>query len=87
VSAPVERWIDLGPSGDQGWMVNRFRSFTLSDGRRYVNAKTSDPSLSGMHCNLRGECGVAMPPEPGSSLDAAEQAVVDAWLACGSPLN
>lgn len=62
------------------------RSFTLSNGQAYVNV--SDAKLSGMHCNLRGECGVAMPPMlDGNTLGVTEYAAIDAWLACGAPFN
>lgn len=54
-----------------------FVTFRLSDGRTY---------LSGMDCNLRGTCGTKM-PLGGDGLDAADLALIDAWLACGGPFN
>ena len=54
-------------------------------GKAYVAAGNADPKASGMFCNLRGDCGTAMPP--GDELNSDDLKVIDGWLACGAPLN
>lgn len=71
-SAPMSTWQSL-------------RTFLMSDGRLYVVAGSVDPAASGIHCNLRRECGVGMPL--GGTASDADLAIVDAWLACGAPPN
>jgi hypothetical protein len=59
-------------------------SFTLSDGTPYV-VSGGKPKDSGLFCNVRGDCGVRMPPQ--RKLDSKELDVIDEWLACGAPFN
>jgi hypothetical protein len=59
-------------------------AFQLSNGQTYI-VPNGVPKSSGLFCNLRGQCGVAMPI--GDKLTSKQLDVVDAWLACGAPLN
>ena len=64
------------------------RAFTLSNGQPYVAAAPSPPAASGIHCHLRGECGVPMTSFTAVGvLSPKELADVDEWLACGAPFN
>lgn len=67
---------------------NDLRAFTLSTGQPYVSSVPSTPAVSGMHCHLRGECGVSMSSlVVAGALSPKELADIDAWLACGAPFN
>lgn len=64
------------------------RAFTLSTGQPYVASVPSTPAVSGMHCHLRGECGVSMSSfVVAGALSPKELADIDEWLACGAPFN
>ncbi len=42
---------------------------------------------SSITCNLQGSCGSKMPKAPGKDPTTDELCKIDAWLACGAPLN
>lgn len=67
----------------------RFTQFQLDD-KFYVNPCATDPTASGMLCNLLsaddpGACGVHMPQS--GQLAADDLAIVEKWLKCGAPNN
>lgn len=60
-----------------------FYAFLLSNGMRYVDFRSLDPSTSAIACNLRGTCGVPMPL--GGAAPVATIDLIERWLACGAP--
>jgi len=69
-------------------------NFVLLDNssKPYFNPCSTDPTQSSFVCNTlatgtTGECGISMPTTPGTTISAADQATVAAWVACGAPNN
>jgi hypothetical protein len=76
----------IEPSDGPGTWAE-FAAFTLSDGKPYIDPCSTDPTQSGIACNVAasGTCGVHMPP--GGQLPDADITALQTWLACGAPNN
>jgi hypothetical protein len=60
-----------------------------ASGLPYVLPGSTDPTKSGIECNLSGSCGTKMPITGGGAQQAtqAQIATIDAWVKCGAPNN
>jgi hypothetical protein len=57
---------------------------------RYLAPGNTDPTQSGIDCNLSGSsCGNRMPlvTNGAQTLDAQQVRLIDTWVRCGSPEN
>lgn len=73
--------------GEPDAMWKEFGSFTLSNGKPYINPCSTDPAESTIACNVSatGTCGTMMPQ--GIGLPADVVTMIETWLACGAPNN
>ncbi|HEY8041803.1 MAG TPA: hypothetical protein VIF15_18495 [Polyangiaceae bacterium] len=60
-----------------------------ASGLPYILAGSTDPTKSGIECNLSGSCGTRMPITGGGAQQAtaAQITAIDTWVKCGAPDN
>jgi hypothetical protein len=68
-------------TSDAAGTYQQLTSFSIGS-QPYVKPGSKQPNDSAIHCQLAGQCGVAMPP--GGNPPAALVTAVDGWLSCGA---
>jgi hypothetical protein len=60
-----------------------------ASGLPFIAPGVTDPSKSGIECNLSGSCGTQMPITGGGAQQATSQQItsIDTWVKCGAPNN
>ena len=60
-----------------------------ASGLPFIAPGVTDPSKSGIECNLSGSCGTRMPITGGGAQQATSQQIstIDTWVKCGAPDN
>ncbi len=60
-----------------------------ASGLPFIAPGVTDPSKSGIECNLSGSCGTKMPITAGGAQQATMQQItaIDTWVKCGAPEN